>query len=533
MSEKQYPCPKCGNLLIRNGHTGSGRQRWACMKQTGSKAGGQRKAYCYSTTNPESGNVRSQNGKATPTAKPASFRQKVAARVLVVTAAQNATPIHQGFLAALETYCAARNAQLLVVPLRYKNPTSKWTASQANEERWAEEVQPYLFNQRKKLNDNLTLLGDLKIQPTAVRPLTGLEGFTHGESGIVGHTKLQFATVATPQNSLPKLMTTTGAVTVPNFTDSRAGKQGEFHHVLGAVIIEIENSKTFHMRHVLGDRTGQFIDLDWLYASDGVRKAPPAKALVFGDAHYRFVCPETVVGTFGPRGLVERLEPEALVWHDLLDAYAVSPHHVKNPLIQIAKHRSEFNNIEREVAETVAWLVAKSEGRTSLVVPSNHDDMLARWVIREDWRLDPENAEFYLQTALHMVRSAKMGSGGATYLDPFQYWVRELAGVGNVRAVARGESITIAGIELGLHGDKGPHGAKGSVKNLSRLGVKVISGHGHSPAIEEGHYRVGTMSRLNLEYNEGPSGWLNTHCSIDALGKRHLHHIIKGRYCLE
>lgn len=515
--------------MVRNGFTPEGKQRWSCKRSIG----GGKKVSCYSTTNPD-GYERSQDGRKKRNAPPAKFTRKLKSKTFVVTAAQNATPVHKGFLASLEAYCKEHGAEMIIVPIRYKNPTSRWTASQANEERWADEVQPYLFNQRRKLNDNLTLLGDLKIQPTAVRPLTGLEGLTHGESGIIGHTKVEFKTVATPQNALPKLMTTTGAVTVSNYTDTRIGKQGDFHHTLGAVVIEVESRSVFHMRHINARSDGAFIDLDKAYHPDGsVKVAPPYEALVFGDAHYRFACPKTVGGTFDKGGLVDWLNPQALVWHDLLDSYAVSPHHEKNPMIGLAKHRAEFNNIEREVHETVDWLIKKSAGRRSYIVPSNHDDMLSRWVLRADWKTDPENAEFYLRTALQMVESAKMGTGGAEYLDPFTFWAGEISrdrGADNVVPVKRGQSLLIARVECGMHGDKGPHGARGSVLNLSRLGVKVISGHGHSPAIEEGHFRVGTMSRLNLEYNDGPSGWMNTHCSIDAFGKRHLHHIINGRF---
>jgi hypothetical protein len=132
-----------------------------------------------------------------------------------------------------------------------------------------------------------------------------------------------------------------------------------------------------------------------------------------------------------------------------------------------------------------------------------------------------------------MVRSAKMGKGGAEYLDPFIYWADRLsreAGASNINPILRGRSLLIGGIECRMHGDKGPHGARGSVRNLSRLGVRVVSGHGHAPAIEEGHTRTGTMTYLNLEYNGGPSGWLNTHASIDAFGKPHLHHMIDGKF---
>ena len=526
-------CPKCGEgVLVKDGRTPGGKQRWTCKQHAAGSGANGKRIVCYSTTDPAAP-YRGQSGQARKPEERPKFNRKLEGKTFVITAAQNATPVHEGFLAALESYCAAHDAELIVIPLRYKNPTSRWTSSQENAEVWAAEVGPYLFNQRRKLNDGITLLGDLKIQPTAVRPLTGLEGLTHGESSIIGHTKLEFKTVATPQHSLPKMMTTTGAVTVPNYTDSRAGKQGEFHHILGAVVVEIESRTKFHLRHIQARKDGAFIELNHAYFPDGKIRQVDAQAIVFGDAHYRFADPKVVNGTFGKGGLVELLNPAELVWHDLLDAYAVTPHHEGNPMIALAKHRAEFNNIEREVRETVAWLIAKSDGRKSHIVPSNHDDMLSRWIMRADWKLDPENAEFYLETAAQMVRSAKMGKGGAEYLDPFVYWTARIAedcAADNVKPIRRGQSLLLGGIECSMHGDKGPHGARGSVRNLSRLGVRVVSGHGHAPAIEEVHTRTGTMTYLNLEYNGGPSGWLNTHASIDAFGKPHLHHIIDGKF---
>lgn len=524
-------CPNCGQRrLVRNGKSPDGVQRYVCL---GERPRGGKAVYCYSTRNLTALAAKGRDGRENTA--PKKFHRKLERRTIVITAAQNATPIHEEFFAALQTFCRANDAELIVIPSRYKNPTSRWTASQENAERWAPEVEPYLYNQRKKLNSNLTLMGDIKIQPTAVRPLMGLEGMTHGESCIIGHPKLQMTTVPTPQNKLPKVMTTTGAVTVKNYTDSRAGKGGEFHHVFGAVVVEIDSRTVFHLRHVNARQDGAFIDLDRAYFADGrVETAPPYEALVFGDAHYRFADPQVVKGTFGAGGLVERLNPKRLVWHDLLDAYAVSPHHVGNPFISIAKRDAGFDNIEREMKDTIAWMLKKAGGRPSYIVASNHDDMLSRWILREDWRQDPGNAAFYLETALHMARSAKMAEGGAQYLDPFGYWIERLKPKGaQVRALRRNESLTIADIECSLHGDRGPSGARGSRVNLRRIGARTIIGHSHSPGIEEGCYQTGTMSRLNLEYNDGPSGWMHTHCSIDAFGKRHLHTFIQGRFCIK
>ena len=467
--------------------------------------------------------------------KPRQFARKLDSKIYFITTAQNATPKHEGFYATIrKAFMPATGAELTIIATRYKNATSQWTESQQNAE-WWDFPERELYNQRKKLNNSLILIGDIKIQPTAVDPLTGMESLSHGESAIFGHTKLRMQCVATPQNKSPKILTTTGAITVPNYTDSKAGKKGEFHHVLGGVIVEIVSDKKFHLHHVNARKDGAFIWKDKAYYPDGrVEQAPRCKAIVFGDAHYRFADPEVVKATFGKGGLVETLNPEALIFHDLLDAYAVNVHHTGNPFIKKAKHEANFHVAEDEVRETVDWVCKLGKGRENYIAASNHDNMLARWILREDWKeIATENIEFYLETALQMAKSAKMTDTGAYCVDPFGFWVEKLKPANvNIKALARDESLTIGGIECSYHGDLGPSGARGTIKNLGAIGVKVISGHGHSPAIWQGHYRTGTMTRLTAEYTQGPGAWLNTHCSIDAFNKRHLHTCVGGKFWL-
>lgn len=505
--------------MVRNGNTPGGRQRWAC------------KACAYSSTDPAAG-ARTQAGKRAQ--KPPVYRRKLGEGVqrFVVTAAQNSTPVHAAFVKTLETACDALNAELLVIPMRYKNPTSRWSRSQANDEVWAPEVTPYLWNTRKSLNQNLKVMGDIKIQPTSSSPLNGMEALSHGESGIFGHTKLHLRCVPTLPGKLPKILTTTGACTVPNYTDSRAGKLGEFHQTLGAVLVEV-CGKRFHIRQLNADKSsGEFIDLDRHYSAGKVRAAGRAKALVMGDTHVDAVCPQVVEATFGAGGMVEVLNPEVLAWNDLLDGNSINPHHRGNPFVAVAKRAAGLDEARAEVMRALEFVADRTAGRSSVIVPSNHDDFLQRWLMSADWRSDPTNAEFYLETALAMVRAAR-GGAEAERLSAFGYWAqREFGGRKDIRVLAADESFTVAGIELSMHGDRGPNGSRGSIKNLRRIGAKSIIGHSHTPGIDEGCTQVGTSTALRQGYTFGPSSWLNAHCTVDALGKRCLHFIINGEWRL-
>lgn len=522
-----YACPRCGKPLSKDSKTPAGKQRWACRDKSGGTS-----VSCYSTTNPAAKLPLTQ--RRVPEGPPEIFKRKLRpVKTYIVTSAQNVTDVHEKFWASLQHACKHFNAELLVIPLRYRNPTAKKETDEdgkpLSDERWFAPAKEYLWNVRAELNKNISVLGDIKIQPTAVEPLTGLEGFTGSESTIVGHTKLSLRMVPSPGHKLPKIMTTTGACTVKNYSDTRAGKHGDFHHTLGATLVEIDGDE-FYLRQLNANSNGEFTDLGTRFTPLGVKKAPRPAAVSLGDTHVRFTDKTVEAATFGPRGIVTELQPEAIIWHDLLDAYSCNPHHRGNPFNAIAKLRAGFNEIKAEVEEAIAYARDKTPSfAKGYIVRSNHDDMLSRAIISGDWKTDPANAEFYLETALAMVRATKMGHGGTEYPDAFAYWV-ERAKLKNVRCLGPRETLTLAGVVLSLHGDDGPNGARGSLKNLRRIGAKIVIGHSHTPGISEGGMQTGTSSILDPEYVGPVQSWAHAHVITHADGKRQLVFLIKGKY---
>lgn len=526
-----YPCPKCGGTLVRGPKAGSGNTRWTCYKGGKSEATGRK--YCYSTTNPKLGAVRKQDGSV-KRRKIIRYVRKLGRAVerVIVTAAQNATPEHKGFVSSIETACNALNAEPVAIPVRYKNPTSKWTASQANDETWAPAITPWLCNVRKSLNRNLKILGDIKVQPTATDPLTGFDAITHGESGIFGHTKIRLRTVPVPQGRFPKILTTTGACTVPNYTDSRAGALGAFHHSLAAVLVEFDGRK-FHLRQLNADKkTGTFMDLDTLYTPGGTVKVPRAEALVTGDLHARFACPKALKAT---REQIKLLRPKVITWDDVADMHTISPHHRHNPFAAIAKAKSGWRHPHDEIKHSVDLIASMTPDESeSWITASNHHEMLARHIRDMDWKTDPDNASFYLETAKMMADATRMTRRGISTPDPFIYWARKHAETTGkkIRFLELDESAMLLDVEFGIHGHYGPSGARGSLRNLRRIGAKTFVRHIHAPGIDEGAYGVGTLTERAAEYTHGPSGWLNTNGVLYASGKRALLNMIEGDWRL-
>jgi len=438
----------------------------------------------------------------------------------VITSAVNATKAHNGFLASLHNYCQANNAKLIVLPMRYRNPTRK---EETPDDWWDARLTPHIVNQRTKLCRDVVLLADIKVQPTAINPLQGWLTVSGTDSAILAHTKVALQSVPTMVGDDAKLVMTTGACTVPQYSDTNAGKKGEFHHTLGAVIVEVDKKGT-HLRHVLGERDGSFIDLTTKYSRHGVEVAPDASVLILGDLHARQVDSKALDAT---ERLALAINPKSVCLHDALDFSSASHH--SGYFERFKLHITKQNSILSELKVTAKILDRISMWAPEIVmVGSNHNEHFTQYLSKYENALDLENALVYHETKAAMLRAIHEGS----YLDPFKYWVDKLASTPEVIHWLRpGESISRHGIELGFHGHRGPNGARGSTKGFSNIGARTVTGHSHSPAIIDGAYCVGTTSKLKMGYNEdSPSSWHHTHCIVYANGKRALLHCVSGKF---
>ncbi len=120
-----------------------------------------------------------------------------------------------------------------------------------------------MLDYQVKIFDNLQIVGQIKVQATHGNPVNGYEALTGTDSAIIGHPKIQWKTIPTPSKSFPKILTSTGAITVANYTDSGAGHKAHFHHSFAAVVIELDRkNKIFHLRHIHADKEdGGFYDI--------------------------------------------------------------------------------------------------------------------------------------------------------------------------------------------------------------------------------------------------------------------------------
>lgn len=441
---------------------------------------------------------------------------------IVITSAQNDTPVNEAFLSVLESYCQNNNAQLGVILTKYKNPDAFSMRGDADY-KWPDAVLQYAITGDVSLNKSLKIIGSLNINATAKYPLSGNEPLGGAASTIFGHPQVAMESVATPKSRTPKIMHTTGSVSERNYSKSKAGKIGHFNHSFSALIVEKEGAK-FWMREVHFDGIG-FYDLDKYYTSESTTEGHRLSAMIFGDTHEVHLPESFVKATHGKGGLCEKLQPEKYIFHDLYDHYSGSHHHECDFILRLVKQAKGESDVRNELDSCVRFLDSVvPENAEAHIVDSNHHSHLAKWVNRLDPKKDLVNAGIYFELMNEISRAAEKGIKE----DPFELYVKKHSKI-NVNFADCNKPFLINEVDCSQHGDRGPNGSRGTVRGFAKTTYKTVVGHGHSPSISQGCYRVG-VSSIDMAYASGYSSWLITHCGIYPNGKRTMFHMIDGRY---
>jgi len=457
----------------------------------------------------------------------------------VITSAQNNTPYVAKFLTTLQNYCEAHDARLLIIPQRYKNPTSRVNPMEDQVDRpdywWPKELHEFMVENEVLLHSSLSLMGHVKVDQTSGDPLTRLHAVTQDRSGIFGHGQVRMESIPTPQNRLPKILHTTGSISQKNYSTTKAGVVAEFLHENGAIVVH-KSGKKFHMRHLQwSEEHEDFYDLVWgeRWTPSGMEKMGRIPALVLGDEHAPWTSKEVTKATFGREGLVEITRPREIVRHDEADCYSICHYHERDHLTQFVKAK-EGITLRWELDQVMDNLNNTTPGDAlNVIVSANHNDRLLRWLMEHDPRRgNPINNDVYFKLNAALQETARKTDGGISYSDPLEVWFGLMGRLKvDVSFLARDDPHMVMDIACGFHGDIGAHGSRGSKRGMSKMGVKTIIGHTHAPGIYQGAYQVGIMLPLDFDYmRRAPSAAMHTHCGICPNGKRQLISIIEGEF---
>lgn len=433
----------------------------------------------------------------------------------IITSAQNATKIHAKFWDNIKAYSKFLNAEIEVIPIRYKNPTSNF--QDLPHDWWDDKIVEYLIANRHKLHKYLTVCADLKTQPTACTPLSGIEGLTKEDSCIIGHPRQHFLTVPTLDKQEDKFLLSTGSVTVENYTDSKSGKKGEFHHTFGFIIVEIKDEQTYYIRQVSANKNGSFYDLDYFINDSKVTQdSSSVEALVLGDLHLGKTCNYCLDQSYK---MMQRFKPKNVIIHDIMEGSSISHHEKRDPFIALQREQDGSWDMEQEIQMSLNFLDTVLE-YNPVIVKSNHDDFIDRFLLDCDWRKE-KNKYAYL-------KYAKLKADGELPNGILPYNVKQKFG-NKVTCLTIDDSFKVKGVELSLHGHVGANGSRPSSQQFKKLNVRLVTGHSHSPLVADNLTTVGTLTVRRMGYNKGMSSWAHANALIHKNGKRQLILILKDK----
>lgn len=423
-----------------------------------------------------------------------------------VTWEQNESLLHEKLWENILAYKKFLRAELSVILGRYKNPTSVHT--DVKHDSWNPKTRPYWDSARHNIHNYVTILSDVKIQPTASHPLSGLEMMTGQTSTIVGHPKQHLKAIPVLESYPQKLLLSTGAITLPNYTDSKAGKKGEFHHNLGFLIVEIKDDETYYVRQVEANDDGSFTDLCYRVNDGQVKRVNKASAIVYGDLHWGV----TDIDIFNrSREFCDNMNIEKEVFHDVIDGLSVNNHIVNNPIAQYQRVVKNKWNVLEELNSLIEFL---DDGRNTqkVIVQANHNDRFDRWIISQDWKKDCHNALAYLELTTAVLKG-EANKGIVAYIIEKNFTPDE------VYCLDYDDSYVVNGWELAHHGHLGANGSKGSIEQFSKMSTKMVVGHSHTVGKQHRVMMVGTLTHLREGYNKGASSWIQGNVVIHEDGK--------------
>ena len=446
----------------------------------------------------------------------ASKRKLSKSKYYIITWEQNETPIHTQLWENILAYKEFLGAELSVILGRYKNPTSVFTDK--SHENWNKETKPYWDSARHDIHKYLTVLSDVKISPTRKYPLTGIQGLSQGKSIVIGHPKMHLKTEPVLNGHPKKMLFTTGAITLPNYTDSGAGAISDGVHKYGFIIVEIASKDVFYIRQVEANTDGNFIDLCYEVKETQVTKINNALGMVCGDSHHWSIDPKIDKQN---DLICNYFNINQLVLHDVVDGESCNNHIIKSPLEQYKRFKSNRYDIEKEMNDLGSWLETKL--KFNPIIPSaNHNARFDR-VLDNDWRKDIPNSLFYLKYT-QAVLEEKVDNG------VIAYYLNDRFG-NNIKCLGYQDSYKIGKYECSQHGDWGSNGSKGSPVTFRNLEIPIILAHTHTPYRADDCFYVGTNTHLNLGYNEkGASSWQQSNVLIAKNGIAQHILFVKGNF---
>lgn len=438
-----------------------------------------------------------------------------------VTAAVGQMSVNENALKTIIAYCEDRGYELVILPMKnaYKNRVDREDREISD---YPAPLHPFLessFYTEYIFNENIRAK-DFLLLPQNKNPLSRLKEYGRKNySLVIASPKQDMETVPVSKDKHPHIVHSTGTISNPDgYFNDTTGRIAEEEHVMGGLVIEVRDSKIFHLRQIQFDSQGGFNDLDCYYNG---KKKTKAKVIAcsLGDLHYKLHNEKILESTYE---WVSLLSPEEIYLQDSVDMHSVNPHHTKSIYDRVYKH-PELATLEQELNSYGEWLVSiltKYPKIKIYDVFSNHPYFLTRYIDDPNggWLRDrPENVKVASELVYARINQIET--------NPIKYWVQKYFSQVNDRVVwtRAGESIerTSKKIEMNVHGHDGPNGSKGSKKGIRLAYQNAIQGHVHGAFIYGPLWGLGVMN-WDMGYNVTPSNWISANIATYENGQRQM-----------
>jgi hypothetical protein len=417
---------------------------------------------------------------------------------VLVTSYLFGSSVNPVIFSALEAHAVQIGAEIIVIAHKYTNPTSLQGC--LREEEGSDYVdplvKPYLCWDNLLIHGH-DILGAVQVNCNNLNPLPRIKKFTTRHS-ILGHPMQSLHVKPVVQGQgMPMVLWSTGTISNIDPASNLTAQQAQFHYKFGWIVLESDGSS----RNVHTTKSGNFTDKSFIYHTSNheISYSTSTLATIWGDVHAEQVDKKAMLWAVQ---LTESFNSPTIVLHDFFDATAVNPHssilerNGHNLYDDFRKAQTLLNDIQKD---TKCSLI--------LLVESNHNDMLSRFFKRTPVQ-DMTPASVSL---LSMWLSKGM--------KPEELFT-------SAEILRIDESYpTLHGTNLGMHGDKGINGARGSLMSLFQANIRAAIGHSHTPGMLGGVSQLGCLCLLKQGYNDkGASSWLHSIMRLDIFGK-HQHFI--------
>lgn len=420
----------------------------------------------------------------------------------IITSAQKNAGVNKNLLQNIQRFAREHKVDYIhVIPMagRYKE-----------EEKFAPEISELEFVDKLKLNNNL-IVYDTKILPQQIDPFRGMASkLSRDYSYILPSPKIRYKSIAN-NSKYPRALMSTGSLTRPNYKTWQAhGKKAQEQHQYGFVYVEVVDKTIFQAHQIEATTLGDFHYLTERYYGGKLSHVQP-EALVLGDWHTGDTCPKVRKKTFE---MLKELKPKRVVFHDIFNGHSINHHERGDLLAELRLIEDKRVGLKQEATQVFNELKLFAEMFPKIeffVVRSNHDDFLEKYICGKKFIDDPHNFLFTCSVIPKIVNDK------AVPLKEMLSLIGELPT--NVRFFQQDESYRVRGVELAEHGHLGVNGSRGTPRQYSGHNLRMITGHTHTPELNENGMTVGTSTKLRLSYTHGASSWLNAHGILYPNGK--------------